>query len=358
MRITNGLLAATIFVAALAACGGRSRVALAPPPPRTVSVDIVTRPQPPMGAAPGLTIPAVGADGQRITPNRDLGPREALWHVRMALNVAALSCRNPETRDALINYNRMLTAHSALLAATNDAIDADYRRRFGAQGVAMRDSHNTRTYNFFALPPVQSAFCRAAVGVGAEAVAMDATQLVAYAPTALARLERPFFAFFDAYADYQADTARWQNGQKAQTAQPVAVAAAPRKPAAELQRTAMRAEPRTAPKPVAKIVPIAAPRAEPVSEAKPLQTADAGKFVVQLGAVASGDAARAAWQQMVSRNDELDGRPLVQTKAEANGRTLHRIAAGGFDSSAEAARVCAQLKAKGTSCFVRARDAA
>ena len=50
---------------------------------------------------------------------------------------------------------------------------------------------------------------------------------------------------------------------------------------------------------------------------------------------------------MVARNDELDGRPLVQTKAEANGRTLHRIAAGGFGTSAEAARLCERLKAKG-----------
>ena len=62
----------------------------------------------------------------------------------MALNVAALSCRNPDTQAALANYNRMLSTHNALLAATNDAIDADYRRRFGAQAVATRDSHNTR----------------------------------------------------------------------------------------------------------------------------------------------------------------------------------------------------------------------
>lgn len=354
MRTRDGLLAAAALTLVLAGCGGRSRVALAPTPPQSVSVDIVTRPQPPMGAAPGLTIPAVGSDGQRVTPNRDLGPREALWHVRMALNVAALACRNPDTQAALQNYNRMLTTHNALLAATNDAIDADYRRRFGAQAVAMRDSHNTRTYNFFALPPVQPAFCRAAVGVGAEAVAMDATQLVAFAPTALARLERPFFAFFDAYADYQADAARWQSGQgQRQAAQRVA-AVAPSKPVAELQRTAMRAEPRTAPKAAPK--PIF--RAEPKPEPKAVQTAAAGNFVVQLGAVASSDAARTAWQQMVARNDELDGRPFVQTKAEANGRTLHRIAAGGFGTSAEAARVCERLKARGTACFVRPRDTA
>jgi len=353
MRITNGLLAATMFVAVLAACSGRARIALAPTPPKSVSVDIVTRPQPPMGAAPGMTLPAVGPDGKRITPNRDLGPREALWHVRMALNVAALSCRNPDTQAALANYNRMLATHNALLAATNEAIDADYRRRFGAQAVATRDSHNTRTYNFFALPPVQPAFCRAAVGVGAEAVAMDASQLVAFAPTALARLERPFFAFFDAYAGYQADAARWQTGQKAQAEQRVATAA-PRKPTAEPQRTALRAEPRAELKAASRTVA----QVESKIEAKPVQTAAAGNFVVQLGAVASGDAARTAWQQMVARNDELDGRPLIQTKAEANGRTLHRIAAGGFGTSAEAARVCERLKAKGTPCFVRARDTA
>jgi cell division septation protein DedD len=353
MRKRDGFLAAAMLTLVLAGCGGRSRVALAPTPPQSVSVDIVTRPQPPMGAAPGLIIPVVGSDGKRITPNRDLGPREALWHVRMALNVAALSCRNPETQAALQNYNRMLTTHNALLSATNAAIDADYRRRFGAQAMAMRDAHNTRTYNFFALPPVQPAFCRAAMGVGAEAVAMDATQLVAFAPTALARLERPFFAFFDAYADYQADAARWQNGQrqKAQTAQRIA-AASPAKAAAEPQRVAVRAAPKVEPKAVSK------PESTPRPEAAMVRTADAGTFVVQLGAVASGDAARTAWQKIVARNDELEGRPLIQTKAEANGRTLHRIAAGGFDSSGEAARVCERLKARGTACFVRARDAA
>lgn len=345
MRKRDGFLATAMLALALAGCGGRGRVALAPIPDRSVSVDIVTRPQPPMGAAPGLVIPAMGPDGRRITPNRDLGPREALWHVRMALNVAALSCRDPGTQAALQNYNRMLTTHNALLSATNAAIDADYRRRFGAQAVAVRDAQNTRTYNFFALPPVQPAFCRAAIDVGAEAVAMDATQLVAFAPTALARLERPFFAFFDAYADYQADAARWQKGQgqKAQPEQRIA-AAAPRKPA-ETQRVAARAE----------AAPVTG-SGEAGSGA--VRTADAGAFVVQLGAVASRDAARAAWQQMVARNDELDGRPLVQTKAEANGRTLHRIAAGGFGTSAEAARVCERLKARGTACFVRPRETA
>ncbi|MBY8824593.1 SPOR domain-containing protein [Sphingomonas colocasiae] len=353
MRKRDGFLAAAMLTLVLAGCGGRSRVALAPTPPKSVSVDIVTRPQPPMGAAPGLVIPAVGPDGKRITPNRDLGPREALWHVRMALNVAALSCRNADTQAALQNYNRMLATHNALLSATNAAIDADYRRRFGAQAVPVRDAHNTRTYNFFALPPVQPAFCRAAMGVGAEAVAMDATQLVAFAPTALARLERPFFAFFDAYADYQADAARWRDGQgqKAPAAQRVA-AETPRKAVAEPRRVAAAAVPKALPK--AAVAVDSASRPNP----KPVQTADAGAFVVQLGAVASGDAARSAWQQIVARNDELEGRPLVQTRAEANGRTLHRIAAGGFDTSGEAARVCERLKARGTACFVRARDSA
>jgi cell division septation protein DedD len=331
MGKADKLLVAGIMVLALAACGLRTRVATAPAPRQSVSVDIVSRPQPPMGAAPGLNIPAIGPDGRRITPNRDLGPQEALWHVRMALNVAALGCRAGEGDAARANYNRLLAGNKAVLARTNAAIDADYRRRFGSQGVALRDKHNTRTYNFFALPPVQPAFCRAAAAVGREAAGMEAQALIAFAPTALARLEKPFFVFFDEYAAYQADLKRPRS-------QSVRIAAAA--PAPQVKAVATKPAVRSASK------------ASPV-----LETAKAGKpsggFLVQLGAVASRDAARNEIKALAARHDELDGHPLVQSSADSKGRTVHRIAAAGFDSPAEAGRVCDALKAKGTACFVR-----
>ncbi|MET0364455.1 MAG: hypothetical protein ABW169_07355, partial [Sphingobium sp.] len=111
--------------AALAAVVLLAGCAKAPPPVLTLPTIPETMPLPPMGAAMDLTLPAVDAKGQYITPNRGMTGQQALWHVRMALNVAALGCR--DAGDVMgVEYNRMLRLHARPLAQANAEADAQY----------------------------------------------------------------------------------------------------------------------------------------------------------------------------------------------------------------------------------------
>lgn len=196
-------------IALMSGCARHRDVVVAPPPPAPVQP--VAAPMPPMGATANMRIPAVGADGRRVTPNRNLSAQATLWHVRMALNVAALSCH--DATDAVrLNYNQFLKVHKATLAKANAQVDGEYKTRFGAKSaIPQRETLNTSVYNFFALPPVQKAFCAQAASVGGAVNGMTSADLLAYAPTGLAALERPFTDFYDAYAIYEGRLAQWRS---------------------------------------------------------------------------------------------------------------------------------------------------
>ncbi|MBB5687465.1 SPOR domain-containing protein [Sphingobium boeckii] len=81
--------------------------------------------------------------------------------------------------------------------------------------------------------------------------------------------------------------------------------------------------------------------------------ATAGQFVVQLGAFSTEARAEAAWKGAVGRFG-LSSNTANGTTYRAGNATLHRAAVGGFATRQDAARVCAAVKAKGGTCFVRA----
>jgi Flp pilus assembly protein TadD len=80
---------------------------------------------------------------------------------------------------------------------------------------------------------------------------------------------------------------------------------------------------------------------------------EAGQFVVQLGAFSSRSAAQDVWNKASSKVAELGAHEAVTGKVSANGKSLTRLAAAGFTSSAEALAVCGKIKASGGECFVR-----
>lgn len=183
-----------------------------PPPPKPVApppmVETVM-PLPPMGAAANLDLPDADEQGKYITPNRGMTGQQALWHVRMALNVAALGCR--ETGEAMrTQYNQMLHLHTLSLAQANTAAEAIYKLKYGADAMLMREKVNTIVYNYFALPPAQKAFCQTAVAVATTINGMTPQALLAYAPQALELLEKPFHEFWAAYADYLRRLEEWR----------------------------------------------------------------------------------------------------------------------------------------------------
>lgn len=200
-------LAPATALTLIAGCSTPEKKAPPTPPPPVVST---IKPLPPMGAVEGMSIPEVATDGSYLTPNRGVTANTALWHVRMALNVAALSCHGVN-EPARIQYNQILHVHEAALREANAAVDRNYTVAYGASGFKARELLNTVVYNFFALPPVQKSFCPVAIEVGAKVLATPSSQLLAYAPEALTALEKPFQEFYAAYADYLRRLAEWQS---------------------------------------------------------------------------------------------------------------------------------------------------
>lgn len=134
----------------------------------------------------------VRAQPPMATINANLSPNEALWHMRSALNVAALSCQTKKTVDVAPAYNRMLARHKAALALANSAEEAPFHARYGAKWAAPYDTHATRLYNFFAMPTAQAQFCITAAQILGKTNAMAPALLINFAPAALAQLEAPF----------------------------------------------------------------------------------------------------------------------------------------------------------------------
>jgi len=154
-----------------------------------VQKSATVRPSP---ALPSPSPPPIVASRPSAAINVNLSANEALWHMRSALNVAALSCRTGKTSGVAPAYNRMLVRHKAVLAAANAAEIAPFRARYGAKWSNAYDVHATKLYNFFAMPTAQLQFCAAAGQVLAKANAMAPDAITGYAPLALAQLEAPF----------------------------------------------------------------------------------------------------------------------------------------------------------------------
>lgn len=169
-------------------------------------------PAPPVGAAPNQFVPARGIDGAYATPNRELSAEQTRWHVRAALNVAALGCRDAAEAETVAAYNRMITRLSVPLADADARVKAQFQARFGAAWESEHDRAMTRLYNFFAQPPAHSGFCDTARAVLAEIDAAEPEHFADFAPAALARLEAPFIDFYRAYDAWRADLAVWRSG--------------------------------------------------------------------------------------------------------------------------------------------------
>ncbi len=172
--------------------------------PAQASGDWDYAPEPPGGAAPGMTLPARTTGGDWATPNQGVPAGEALFHVRAALNVAALGCRGMHYEQALIdNYNALQLQHKAAIAAAERAVIA-------SRGVAARDRLGTKLYNYFATPPVQAEFCPVAFSISKQVRGLDSLRLKDQAPRMLWELEQPFQRFYTAYSAYADDLKAWR----------------------------------------------------------------------------------------------------------------------------------------------------
>jgi cell division septation protein DedD len=115
------------------------------------------------------------------------------------------------------------------------------------------------------------------------------------------------------------------------------------------------AAPVPAPQAPTALATAAAPLAPPVAAPRPVSTAPMptvnGRAMIQLGALATEEAARAEWDRMAKRVPELAGFQPRITKLDREGQTpLFRLRAGGLADAAAAKSLCEAVKTKGGAC--------
>lgn len=293
--------ALTIAAAALTGCskttesGGPGPIAVRPP-------------RPPNGAPAGLSVPKPGADGRYATVNSGIGSTEALWHVRAALNVAALGCRGDATLAK--SYNQFLSQRKAQLSAAY----SDETKRLG---MAALDTHSTRIYNFFAQPDVQPSFCKAAAAEITQLATIPTTNLNAQAVMAIGRLEAPFTTFYDAYNKYSRELAVWQSKPANKSSLAFSVQGA--------SRTAMPAL-----------------RAAPPVPTDQIWRAELGLFTGRA-------AAEAAWARAKATTPALSAYTPVYQDLPGQGQT--RVEIGAEHDRDGAVRLCAAAASAGLDCI-------
>jgi cell division septation protein DedD len=306
----------------LAGCVHQSR----PEASRAPAPVAAAEPRPPAGAAKGLSLPSADAEGHYATINSGIGDKEAIWHFRAALNVAALSCTDQSTRD---DYNRLLKSRKAVFTA---AYASESARLHGAA----LDQHQTKIYNFFAQPPAKIGFCRAADAEAAQALSVSAAEFPAYAAKALDRLEAPILAFYADYDRYRHELAAWK--------------ANPHEPA-RVMTAAAASKPAGAHKQDGAAIRIAA--ATPLPEHKKDSDGD-NDWRVQLGAFSGQPAAEAALKHARERVPSMAG--LKPSFEPVPGKpSLVRLQLAIADDRDGAQRLCATAAANGINCLPVAR---
>lgn len=295
----TGWFGALLLGGLLAACAS-----VPPPPPTPEPVRPPPEPRPPYGAALNLPVPNPGPDGQFATVNSDIGPKETIWHLRAAFNVAALACGDGKA---------ITSAYNRFLADRKQVLKKAWAAETSQHGRATLDRHMTLLYNYFAQPPALPGFCRAASAEVIRLSAVPPADFESYAGAALARLEAPIVAFYRAYHQYREDLAAWRatHGKEAAAAS------------------------------------AASPTAEGVAADNP-GTGEGWR--IQIGAYTGRKAAEAAWEQVRRSAPGLAAyRPYYE---EAPGRRgLVRVQLGSGSSRAAALALCASAAAGGFDCL-------
>jgi hypothetical protein len=210
-KVMLGAVAVLVFAAGAAgAADKKKKTPPPPPPPPPAYVYVDWKPIPPEWAAPNLSYKPLGPDGVRLSVNRNITPAQTLWNLRSGYNVAALNCRDPKHAEILVNYRAFLKAHAKTLKATNAKVDAEFRAKHGTGFVKHREKYMTEVYNHFASPPVQPAFCNAALAMSKDAKPVKSANLSTFATNALPSLEIVFDDFFKRYDQYRMDMAAWE----------------------------------------------------------------------------------------------------------------------------------------------------
>lgn len=171
--------------------------------------------------------PAAAQTFQPAVVSTTLPPLEALWHLRVALNVAALGCRDADEAMTVASYNALIHGQADELSQANDAVSADYKARYGAAWEDARERDMTKLYNYFAQPGAQAQFCATAKDTLARVASVPEQDLPGFARAALPALEEPFWPTAPAASLVAAEPGDAMHGPVATTAISASVPLAP-----------------------------------------------------------------------------------------------------------------------------------
>lgn len=87
-----------------------------------------------------------------------------------------------------------------VIKSTEKTVITELGKQNRNNGIAPRDRLSTQLFNYFAQPPAQRAFCARANEIAQLVSSEPTAQVVAQAPSHLARLDQPFLDFYEAYA--------------------------------------------------------------------------------------------------------------------------------------------------------------
>jgi hypothetical protein len=161
----------------------------APPKLETITVplpqNVEAEPPPPPPPLPQVEPPEPVAP---ILINASKG--EDLWHLRSALNVAALLCDPRALPEVVANYNRLLRTHRALLTAAVETELGQFRAKDKRKWQALYDTHMTKVYNGYSVTRAREPFCAAASKIAGEAADLAADALTDRSTALLFRINR------------------------------------------------------------------------------------------------------------------------------------------------------------------------
>lgn len=98
-----------------------------------------------------------------------------IWHLRVAMNIAALQCDFEPSLLTVSNYNATLAHHKSELSGAYNALEGYFQRTAGKGRVGQRalDRYNTTVYSSFSTVHAQRDFCNVMGKIGREAIFAD-----------------------------------------------------------------------------------------------------------------------------------------------------------------------------------------
>lgn len=170
MIVRRQTAAASLACLALAACTTSTPYVAAPTFP-TVAQKLDVAPEPP---PPALA---------------EAGSAQDVWHLRSALNVAALACSRNSGVDIGPRYNAMLKQHQTLFTQAYLAEEDRYKARHGRSWRTIQDREATSLYNRYANHPDPRRYCAEADSISKDAARVETADFARFAAAALPRLE-------------------------------------------------------------------------------------------------------------------------------------------------------------------------